>query len=62
MNTFQNMMNMTLILSGSICGNKVAHVGVYIGFGTFYDEMLFDLETGDVLNISYEQFEKQNGL
>ena len=51
-----------LIFRGVMCGDKIASVGVYIGFGYFYDGMLFDLETGDILNMTYEQFIEQNGL
>ena len=47
---------------GRTYGNKVTAVSICIGFETDYDELMFDLETGELLNITYEQFEEQNGF
>lgn len=47
---------------GYTYGDKIAYVTNEIGFGLTYSDMFFDLGTGELLDITYEQFEEQNGF
>lgn len=45
---------------GSTIGNKIAHINIELGMGTSFDKLLFDLKTGELLDITYEEWYEQN--
>ena len=46
---------------GDTIGNEVAAVHIYIFMDT-YDTLVFDLKTGELLDITYEQWMEQSGI
>lgn len=50
-----------LDMHGHTIGNEVAVVSIYIFMDT-YDSLVFDMKTGELLDITYQQWMEQNGM
>ncbi len=55
--------NIEVDLYGTTYGNKIAYINIRIGFEIGYDELLFDLETGELMDTTtFEKHMEENGL